>query len=306
MNMELSWCHKNIKPHLAAYLASMKARKYSIKTLYACCQALKPFFAFLAETGTDRLPDVNAEHLEEYRLRLVQRKLACNTIYDWLLKIRCFFNHLEKEQVIFVNPARSLVLPKYNRRLLPAPTEKDMKRLLAQPDVSGKIGIRDRALIETAYSTGARLEELDRMNLLSIDRTQRSIRVLGKGRKERTLPLGRHAMFWLEAYLRDVRPELNKLDPDNPALWLGAHGKRIQPVTIQVMLRQYSLQAGIKPLASPHALRRACATHMLRRGAHPVQIQMLLGHATLENLSQYLRVTIADMQKTYEKSNPAK
>jgi integrase/recombinase XerD len=295
-----------MKPQLEAYLAGMKARKYCPTTLRACGDKLKSFSAFLAEIGAERLQDVTADHIEQYRLRLIERKVAHNTVYDSLRNLRAFFNYLEKEQVIFVNPTRSLVMPKYLRHLLPVPTEKDVKRILVHPDVSGKIGIRDRALIEVAYSTGARLQELVRMNLLSIDRTQRSIRVFGKGRKERILPLGRHAMFWLEAYLRDARPKLNKLDPDEPALWLGLHGKRIHPQSIQVMLREYSIKAKIKPLATPHALRRACATHMLRRGAHPVQIQMLLGHATLDNLSQYIRVTITDMQKAYEQSNPAK
>jgi len=304
--MDLSWCHDSIKPHLAAYLAGMRAREYSRKTIIACAQVLKPFFLFLAETGAERLQDVTAEHLEKYRLLLIRRKFARTTIYDRLRNIRSFLNHLEKEQVIFVNPGRSLIMPKYERNLLPVPTEKDVKRLLAQPDASDTIGIRDRALIEMAYSTGARLDELVRLNLLSIDRTQRSIRVMGKGRKERVLPLGRHAMFWLEAYLRDARPKLNRLDPDEPALWLGQSGNRIPRETVQIMIRRYSRQAGLKPTASPHALRRACATHMLRRGAHPVQIQMLLGHATLQSLGQYLRVTITDMKKAYEKSNPAK
>lgn len=304
--MDLAWCHPGIRPHLAAYLARLQARQYSVKTLCAYSQALKPFCAFLVESGAERLPDVTVAHLEQYRLRLVRRNLARATAYGYLRIIRGFFQYLEQAQAIFVNPARALDLPKYERRLLTVPTEEEVKRLLAQPDVSTPRGIRDRAMLEMFYATGARLEELARMNLAAVDRTQGAIRVMGKGRKERMLPLGRHARHWLDTYLRDARPRFSRRDPDEPALWVGRYGRRLQRENIQVLLRHYAQQAALRPLISPHALRRACATHMLRRGAHPVQIQMLLGHATLENLSHYLRVTMTDLHKAYARSNPAR
>ena len=304
--MDISWCPVDLRPLLEAYLTRMKNRHYSHTTVDTNRKNLKPFFLFMAALGIARLQDVTLDHLNAYRLRMVRRRLAGVTIYDRLSTLRLFFRYLELEQTVFINPARSVLMPKYQRHLKSVPTEEEVKRLLAQPDVSDRFGLRDRALIEVAYSTGARVDEIVRMNLLSFDRAQQSIRILGKGRKERILPLGRQAMFWLETYLKNARPRFAELRLDEPALWLRSCGLRMPANVIFIMLRKYSAQAGIQPAISSHAIRRACASHMLRRGAHPVQIQTLLGHSTLDTLSRYLRVTIVDLQKSYQRSKPAR
>jgi integrase/recombinase XerD len=181
-----------------------------------------------------------------------------------------------------------------------------MKALLSQPDISRPTGIRDRAVLEVFYSTGARLEELCGMNVHDADLKQGRIRITGKGNKERAVPMGRQAVYWTERYLKDVRPGFLRKRPDEPALWLGVAGKRINPLIVERFIRRYGEKAGIKHPVTPHTLRRACATHMLRGGAHPVQIQMLLGHASLRILSRYLKVTITDMMKTHARGKPGK
>lgn len=297
---------RSLETFVTGYLATFTARGCSPATVRVRGDALKPFLAFLAQAGVERFQDVAAGHLEAYRQELARRKLAGTSVYDALRGIKAFFAYLEAVQAVFVNPAQSLMLPKYQRRLMPVPTEQAVKELLLRPDVTTATGKRDRAMIEVAYSTGARLGELLRMNLLSVDRTGRVIRVVGKGRKERVLPLGKTALAWLETYLGEARPALSKRNPEEAALWVCRGGRRLQAVSAQLMIRTYSRAAGHQPALTPHALRRACATHMLRRGAHPVQLQMLLGHASLSTLSQYLRVTITDLQKAYDQSNPAK
>jgi integrase/recombinase XerD len=194
--------------------------------------------AFLDHQGVDRFQDVTPGHLEAYRLGLSKRKLVSNSVYDALRIIRALFAHLEATQVIFDNPVRGVVLPKYERRLMPVPSEAELKKLLLQPDVTTPAGIRNRAIMEVAYSTGARLGELVRMNLLSVDRAGRVIRILGKGRKERVLPLGKTAMTWLETYLSKARPALGSSDPDESALWVCRGGGRIKEISIQLMIRQ--------------------------------------------------------------------
>jgi len=164
--------------------------------------------------------------------------------------------------------------------------------------------VRDRALIETAYATGARREELARLTVLDVDLDNQRLRVLGKGSKERVLPLGKQAVQWLQRYIRESRQKLLKEKLDEPALWIDLHGKPLAYEAFQQILTRHSYAAAIRPAISAHALRRACATHMLKNGAHPLQLQMLLGHATLKTLSQYLRLTVVELQQTHQQSNP--
>jgi integrase/recombinase XerD len=176
-----------------------------------------------------------------------------------------------------------------------------MAALLRQPDISTPLGVRDRAFIEVAYSTGARRAELTGLTIHDLNLDAGLLRLMGKGRKERMVPLGRQAVQWLHTYLSDIRPRLARGRLDEDWLWLGQEGKPIQAAGLRMMLRVHSIRAGLKPV-SVHALRRACVTHMLRNGAHPVQIQTLLGHADLTSLSQYLRLTIRDIRKMHAAS----
>lgn len=181
-----------------------------------------------------------------------------------------------------------------------------MENLLTQPDISKPTGIRDRAVIEIFYSTGSRLEELTGMNVYDTDLKQGRAKITGKGNKQRVVPMGKQAVFWTDKYLKEIRPKFLRKRPDVHALRLGFQGKRINPLIVERFISEYGKNAGIKRPVTPHAIRRACATHMLRGGAHPVEIQMLLGHASLQILSRYLKVTITDMMKTHAKRKPGK
>jgi len=287
---------------VAAHLDAMRARKYSVKTIKAYAGPLNRFVLYLAERGIERVQDVTSRDIEQYQLALLDHGFKEATQSGYLRAVRDFFKYLEKSQHIFTNPAAELTIGRGCRDLQPVPTEADVKRLLAQPDLSKPVGVRDRAILETLYSTALRLEELVSLNVYDPIMKQARLRVLGKGSKERVVPLGKQAVRWLKLYLKDVRPGWIK-DPDESALWLGVRGgRRLHPIQIQHDIKQYSEEAKTSVPISAHALRRACATHMLRNGAHPVQIQMLLGHATLGTLSQYLRVTITDMMKMHKGS----
>ena len=209
--------------------------------------------------------------------------------------------------MLFDNPSAALKTPKYERKLLPVPSEADLRRLLAQPSVATPVGIRDRAIIEVGYCCALRREELARLRLRNPDFLQRSLRVLGKGSRERMLPLGEEAFTWLRRYVDDARPALLGRNADAAALdalWLSSSGKPFGGQGLSAMLRKYGRKAKLSVNITPHSLRRACATHMLRNGAHPVQIQMLLGHATMRHLAQYLRLTIREIREMHRKSRP--
>lgn len=288
------------------YLENLAVLKYSPKSINSHKQALNRFISFLTAMNISRLVDVTLNNLDTYRLELTDLGYAEQSISLYLRAVRKLFNYLEDTGQVFINPANSLIIPRAKTIIKPVPTQKQMQQLLSQPDISKPTGIRDRAVMETFYSTGIRLEELISMNIYDMDLKQGRVKVTGKGNKERVVPMGKKAVFWTDQYLKNVRSQFLRNRPDQHALWLGFQGKRINLLIVERFINDYGKQAKIRHPVTPHALRRACATHMLKNGAHPVQIQMLLGHASLKSLGQYLKVTITDMMKTHSKGKPGK
>ena len=307
---------------IEAYLKALKRRRYSPKTIATYRYPLTLFASFLVETkGRDpgprrgvgtapvRLQDVTRDDLAAWRLDLIERGLADASLEVFLRAGRNLFNWMEAEGMLFDNPAAALKTPKYERKLLPVPSEAELRRLLAQPAVTTPVGIRDRAILEVGYCCALRREELARLTLRDPDFLQKTLRVLGKGSRERMLPLGEEAFTWLRRYVEDARPALlgrNAAAAALDVLWISTDGKPFGGQGISVMLKKYGRAAKLSVNITPHSLRRACATHMLQRGAHPVQIQMLLGHATMRHLAQYLRLTITDIKRMHAQSRPGK
>ena len=287
-----------------AYLEERRARQYSPRTLALDRFVLDDFASFAQSHA--RWQDVIPQDLEDYRRALIERPVQPSSLEVFMRTVRQFFQWMEQTQRLFANPAADLIIPQKPRKLMPVPTEAEIKKLLAQPDVSRPTGLRDRAFIELAYSTGARLEELLRLTIFDPDLRGRMVRLLGKGQKERVVPVGKHAAFWLQRYLSDARPKLVRDRVDESALWIGQHGTRFGTGAAEIMIRQRAKAAGIRTPISPHALRRACATHMLQRGAHVMELKLLLGHSTFKTLSQYLRLTITDVRKMHARSKPGR
>ncbi|MFQ5592487.1 MAG: tyrosine-type recombinase/integrase, partial [Phycisphaerae bacterium] len=261
---------------------------------------------FIQTRGCERLQDITAADLEDYRLHLVNRDFAPASLCRYLRTVRQFFAWLEEHQHLFLNPAADLTLPAVPPKLLAVPSEEEMTRLLAQPNINTLCGLRDRALLETLYATGARREEMNRMNTAHLDLDNRTVRVMGKGRRERMLPLGTQASDWLGRYLKTARPKLLRGNDEEPALWIDRHGHRLAYAMFPQIVRQHARQASLSTHLTPHSIRRACATHMLRHGAHPLQLQLLLGHSSLRHLSQYLRLSITDLQRAHAQTNPGR
>ena len=283
-------------------LTGLRKRNFSPHSIGVYGRGFNNFADFLSSLEVSRVQDVTFEHLTQYHLYCLDQKLSDGTINLYIRCVRRLFNFLEENQYIFINPARELIIPKYELKLLPVPSEEEIKRLLMQPNTATPMGIRDRALLETAYSCGARIEELTGLSIFDPDIKQGTVRIMGKGRKERVVPLGKKAVFWIKCYMEDVRPKVCKKLDEN-ALWISMRkGAGLTHHRIDQLIREYARMAKIPVPVSVHSLRRSCATHMLRAGAHPVQIQMLLGHSTLKTLGRYLRVTITDMKKMHGRS----
>ncbi|MCP4213601.1 MAG: tyrosine-type recombinase/integrase [bacterium] len=282
------------------YLEWMSLKKYSLQTIRQCDYTLRKLHSFLDSENIMRLQDVTHEDLEKYQRYLMDLGLSTGSRENLIMVVRRFFTRLERTGKIFMDPGVDIVPPKRLRGLRPVPTEEELEQLLAVPDVSGPVGLRDRAILEVAYGCGLRRSELAGLSILDPDIKNGSLRVSGKGNKERIVPLGRQAVKWLKMYLNQARPKLLKGDPEDKGLWISIRGRKMDGAAIRQQLKRYADKSGIETPTDLHSLRRACATHMLRNGAHPVDIGMLLGHSNLKTLSQYLSVTISDLRKMHK------
>lgn len=300
----VAWTPGSDLPTLARdYLNAMSTQSYSPSSVVHYRMTLNRLLSFLSERGRKRAQDVTAEDLEAYRLNLVGRDFADKSVHAFLRVVPQFFGCLEAGQVIFTNPAADFQLPKLAYRFVPVPDEKEIMRLLEQPDVSTPVGLRNRALLETAYATGARREELGNLTLDRLNLAKQTARLFGKGRKERVVPLGKHATHWLSRYLKEARPQFLQGRTET-ALWISSIGRAMLGKDVAKRITEAGKAANLK--LSPHTLRRACATHMLRRGAHPILIQELLGHTGGHSLKHYLRLTLDDLKKTLKQSKPGR
>ena len=287
------------------HLAWHRSRKYSPKSVESFRKGLSHLTVLLDSRGIKRVQDVRLDDLEAFRRRLIDREMAPGSVELYCRTARRFFDWLTDTQRIFVNPGAEFVIPKVKHNILDVPSEEDIRKLLEAPDPTTLIGLRNRALIETAYGTGARLGEMAGLELQDVDLKEGQVRLKGKG-KERLVPLGCQASRWIKRYVRKGRPKLLGDQGKERALWIGCYGSPLSAQAIRVQFRKHAQEAGITVRLSPHSLRRACVTHMLRNGAHPAQIQAMLGHADLKTLSQYLQVGIADLKAMHQKSNPGK
>jgi integrase/recombinase XerD len=219
---------------------------------------------------------------------------------------RAFLGWLEEQRALFVSPAHGMILPAPKRPLMPTPTRQDVLRMLKHPNTRTLTGVRDRALLETIYATGARVGELGSMSVQSVDLTHSTIRLMGKGARERVVPLGKQAGKWIQQYLQEVRPQLLQGREEPTQLWIGRKGAPLSYQAFRAIVLTHGKARGIHPPIRPHGLRRACATHMLQNGASPIEIAQLLGHNSFKTLSQYLRLSIREIKDMHQNTPPGK
>jgi integrase/recombinase XerD len=290
---------------LEGFLASLKGRKHSANTVKKRRDSLRRFLLYLDARGVASFADVDLQTLEEFRLCLVDHDYSESEIESSLRSVRLLFRHMEEENLIFDNPAQRLKIRKATLTLGKVLTEKEVQALLAAPDLATTQGVRDRALLEVLYSTGLRRGEAAGLRLNDVDLERGTVKVLGKGRKERLIPLGKQAVKYLGLYIKEARPRLlPKLTPPSDALWYDRLRQRLSEPGVCHAVIAAARRAGVA--ADTHTLRRTCATHLLRGGAHPAVVAQLLGHSGLRSLSHYLRTTITDLQKAHAMSKPGR
>ncbi|HUU43994.1 MAG TPA: tyrosine recombinase XerC [Planctomycetota bacterium] len=279
------------------------ARGYSDHTLRAYRTDLGEFAGFLDEHAGS-LDAVKPIDLRAFLASLRERELSAQTVARKLAAVRSLYKFLVSRGVCPANPAVGLRTPKTRRKLPRFLDETEMRRLVESPDTATLAGLRDRAILETLYSTGMRVGELVAMNVRDADFLSEAIRTLGKGRKERLVPIGRVALAVLDEYLTRRRRDAKAKPRDTDPLFINKLGTRLSARGVNRVLKKYILAEGLKGKISPHTLRHSFATHLLNRGADLRSVQELLGHEHLTTTTIYTHVTTERMREVYDETHP--
>ena len=243
--------------------------------------------------------------IREY-LGLLYGRYKNKTIARKLSSIRSFFSFLERTGVSAENPAADILTPKQEKHAPSYLPVDEMFRLLERPDRSKPLGLRDLAILEVFYSCGIRVSELEGLNLSSIDFEQRLIRVMGKGNKERIIPIGRSALSAVRGYMdafASRRRKIHGSESEGP-LFLNVRGGRLSSRGIYNVVKKYAREGLLTGDISPHALRHTFATHLLDGGADLRAVQDLLGHVSLSTTQKYTHVSMDRLMEIYDKAHP--
>jgi integrase/recombinase XerC len=285
------------------FLAS--ERRASRHTVAAYRRDLAQLSAFMVEKRGREIP---ADKIDVFLLRQwlgsMARAVAPPSVARKIAAVKTFFRYLHHRGLISKDPASDLASPKV-RRPLPTFLGVDAAREVMEASApDDPVGKRDRAVLEVLYGSGLRVSELSNLDLGDIDLRQGSVRVVGKGNKERVVPLGSQAVRSLEAYLEARASVPRNKTPDPKALFLSARGARLGVRQVQLLVHRYGALGAGRGDLHPHALRHTCATHMLEGGADLRAIQEMLGHASLATTQRYTHVSLDQLMKVYDGAHP--
>lgn len=275
-------------------------RGVSDNTLNAYRTDLKIFLNWLEQEDIELL---QAEDQDIRRYLSSLHKLSARTVSRRLSSMRRFYAYSLREGQIKSDPTARIESPRLGRTLPKSLTETDIENLLDAPDESEAMGMRDKTMLEILYATGLRVSELVELKMGQVNQRQGVIRVLGKGNKERLVPLGEEALDCLDRYLNHARSELLK-GKNCEALFPSNRGKAMTRQTFWHLIKRYAILAGINKPLSPHVLRHAFATHLLNHGADLRVVQMLLGHSDISTTQIYTHVAQERMKELHEEHHP--
>lgn len=281
--------------YLEKFLSYLEIEKnYSFHTMLNYKIDLKEFFEYLGESPLER---IDYFHLRRFLGTLRSRNLKPRTVARKLSSLRSFFKFLYREGLVKKNPSTLLLTPKLDKKLPSFLSESDVKKLVETPQGRDKFSLRDKAILETLYSTGMRVSELVGLNKDSIDFISNIVKVSGKGKKERLLPIGETALRTLREYL-DMQPHPSK------AVFLNHRGGRLTDRSIRNIIQKHIMKTSIQNKISPHAMRHSFATHLLNAGADLRSVQELLGHVNLSTTQIYTHLTTEKLKKIYDTAHP--
>ena len=291
---------------ISSFLTHVQVEKgLATNTLSAYRRDLAKFEDF-AKKRKLALAAVKRDDLVDFLASLYRQKLESKTVARHLVTLRNFFRHAQIQELVSEDPTAHLESPKI-RRSLPGYLRLDeVEKLLELPDQTTPLGLRDRAMLEVLYSTGLRVSELTSLRVMDLDTKVGCVRCIGKGDKERIVPVGRKALAIVEKYLRDGRTALitSGRGPAGAFLFVNRRGGRLSRVGVWKIFSSYGRKAGLRVPLTPHMLRHSFATHLLERGADLRSVQLMLGHSDISTTQIYTHVVEERLKHIYKAHHP--
>ena len=287
-----------------AFLDYIKVeRALSPHTVAAYARDLAQFAAACAERGIDTIEAIDSQVVLDHLIALSSAKLSVRTQARKLVAMRGLFRYLRREELMTADPTAAVELPRYGRKLPDVLTVEEVEALLAAPDTARPLGRRDAAMLELLYATGLRVSELVTLQPDQLGLSQGLVRVIGKGGKERLVPLGEEAIRWLQRFIGEARGELLAGQPSE-ALFPTRRGAAMTRQAFWYRIKKHAQTAGIRQSLSPHTLRHAFATHLVNHGADLRVVQLLLGHSSLSTTQIYTHVARERLQTLHARHHP--
>ena len=291
---------------ISSFLVHVKVEKGLAANTVAAYQHDLTKFAAFAKKRKLSLEAVRRDDVVDFMADLYHQRLESKTVARHLVTLRSFFRFAQINERIAEDPTINLESPKIRRSLPGYLRLEEVERLLQQPDANNALGLRDRAMLEVLYSTGLRVSELTSLRVSDLDAKVGCVRCIGKGDKERIVPVGRKALGAVEKYLRHGRPELLKTGKAGPSpyLFVNRRGVKISRVGVWKLLSTYGRRAGLRVSLTPHMLRHSFATHLLEGGADLRSVQLMLGHSDISTTQIYTHVVEERLKQIYKAHHP--
>ena len=293
-----------ISAAISSFLTHVRVEKgLSSNTVSAYRRDLEKFAEFAGKRKLS-LKSASRDDLVDFLAALYRQNLDSKSVARHLVTLRNFFRFAQIHEHIAEDPSINLESPKIRRSLPGYLRLEEVERLLNVPDVKTPLGLRDRAMLEVLYSTGLRVSELISLRVSDLDTKVGCVRCIGKGDKERIVPVGKKALAIVEKYLRDARPKVVGKAPGSPALFVNRRGAPLSRVGVWKILSAYGRRAGMRLALTPHMLRHSFATHLLERGADLRSVQLMLGHADISTTQIYTHVVEERLKQIYKAHHP--
>ncbi len=291
------------KEKFLTYLTAV--RNASPHTIRNYRMDLEAFTVFLQGT---QLLNIDKWRVREYLAHLNQKQATKRTILRRLSSLRSFFKFLLKEGALTQNPLDEIDAPKLDKTIPSPLSREEIDRLFTQPDTASYLGFRDRVIMELFYSSGLRISELVGLNRSDFDPANFTLRIKGKGKKERVIPITKNAANWITSYLthpeRSLDSDVHQAEKNRTAVFLNKWGERISTRSVDRNFKQYLKTSGLAAKATPHTIRHTIATHWLENGMDLKTIQTLLGHTSLATTTIYTQVSKKIKKEVYDNAHP--
>jgi len=292
-----------VEADIRTFLNCLRVEKgLSDNTIQAYRRDMVKFAAF-ATSRNLATKDVRRGDVVDFLGSLYRKGLDSRSVARHLVTVRHFFRFSLMEGHVDDDPAATIESPRFRQSLPEFLSVEEVDRLLAQPDTSAMVGMRDRAMIELMYSCGLRVSELCGLRVADLQAEAGCLRCIGKGNKERLVPVGRQALEAVQRYLRGSRPKL-LCEGSSPYLFLNLKGRKVDRIAYWKTLGQYGRKAGLRKALTPHMLRHSFATHLLDRGADLRSVQMMLGHSDISTTQIYTHVVEERLKQVYKAHHP--